>query len=202
MKSAWIVGIALAAGVALQGKVPDEEPEVTVYVESDGPFPGIVVMAQARKTATAMFAGIGVRLGWAAEGEGGGEAAGIALHLRITERPQAGLADSVVGYAHTQAGGTKAVVILWDRLRAHCQDPPGLLPVLLAHIMAHEIGHVLEGVARHSSTGVMKARWTWEDYRKMLWHPLPFTDYDAALIRLGRGAGPLARAGSPGPAAH
>jgi len=202
MKSAWIVGVALAAGVALQGEVPDEEPDVTVYVESDGPFPGIAVMAEAKKMAAAMFAGIGVRLAWAAVGKGGVETGGIALHLRIAERPKANFADAVVAYADPRPDGTKAIVILWDRLQAQCQGPPRLLPVLMAHIVAHEIAHVLEGVARHSSTGVMKARWTWEDYRKMLWKPLPFTPYDATLIRRGRGAGPLARAAPPGPAAR
>jgi hypothetical protein len=74
---------------------------------------------------------------------------------------------------------------MWDRLQAKCQNPPSLAPVLLAHVMVHEVTHVLQGMDHHSDTGVMKARWTSDDYKKMLWDPLPFTDYDATLVRLG-----------------
>jgi len=59
------------------------------------------------------------------------------------------------------------------------------LPHLLAHVLVHEITHILEGVARHSETGVMKAHWTSEDYRKMGGHHLPFAPEDVELIQLG-----------------
>ena len=36
---------------------------------------------------------------------------------------------------------------------------------ILGHILAHEIVHMLQGVARHSNTGLMKARWDTEDLR-------------------------------------
>jgi len=184
MTLAWIIGLALATAMAGRGGVPDEEPDVTVYVESDGPFPGIAVLALAKKTASAMFAGIGVRLVWAAEKMGGAEPAGVVLHVHFTDRPQARLKDTAVAYSHPFAGGAKAITILWDRFQAQCQQP-NLAPALLAHIMVQEIAHVLQGIDRHSGTGVMKARWTTDDYHDMLWKQLPFTAYDADLIRLG-----------------
>ena len=47
-------------------------------------------------------------------------------------------------------------------------------PSVMAHVLVHEITHVLEGVARHSGTGVMKARWDDRDYFEMRRKPRPF----------------------------
>ncbi len=38
---------------------------------------------------------------------------------------------------------------------------------ILGHVIAHEIGHVLEGIARHSPEGLMKAHWGLHDYMTM-----------------------------------
>lgn len=56
---------------------------------------------------------------------------------------------------------------------------------LLGHVFAHEIGHILEGMARHSATGLMKADWNEQDYRAMEQHLLMFTVADVGLIRAG-----------------
>ena len=47
--------------------------------------------------------------------------------------------------------------------------PPARM--LLAYIFAHEIAHALQGVGRHSKSGIMKAEWTIDDYRAMLAPP-------------------------------
>ena len=60
-----------------------------------------------------------------------------------------------------------------------------LEPIILGHVLVHEITHVLQGVDRHSEKGMMKARWTPEDYCEMEWKPLEFTPEDIILIRLG-----------------
>jgi hypothetical protein len=47
---------------------------------------------------------------------------------------------------------------------------------MLRHILAHEIVHVLEGISRHSETGLMKANWTSQDIREITGaglHPAP-----------------------------
>jgi hypothetical protein len=56
---------------------------------------------------------------------------------------------------------------------------------LLAHVMAHEITHLLEGFAGHSETGVMKARWDAGDLRRMAVKPLLFDVEDVYLIQDG-----------------
>jgi hypothetical protein len=51
--------------------------------------------------------------------------------------------------------------------------------------MAHEIAHMLQGVSRHSLTGVMKPHWDQDDYAQMAWKPLEFTKGDIILMQLG-----------------
>jgi hypothetical protein len=55
----------------------------------------------------------------------------------------------------------------------------------LAHVLAHEITHILQGVSRHSESGVMKATWDQRDFEKMAWKPLTFTERDVMLIHFG-----------------
>jgi hypothetical protein len=63
--------------------------------------------------------------------------------------------------------------------------PPNRMGILLAHVLVHEITHVLQGVDRHSAQGVMKAHWDIPDFRAMQMHPLPFDDLDVLLIHAG-----------------
>jgi hypothetical protein len=56
---------------------------------------------------------------------------------------------------------------------------------VLAHVMAHEITHLLEAVSWHSETGVMKARWDADDFIRMAITPLSFEPEDIDLIQRG-----------------
>lgn len=55
--------------------------------------------------------------------------------------------------------------------------------VLLAHVVAHEIGHLLLGPDQHSDRGIMKPRWKAEDLREMETGSLVFAAGQAKLIR-------------------
>jgi hypothetical protein len=56
---------------------------------------------------------------------------------------------------------------------------------LLAHVLVHEITHMVEGTNVHAETGIMKARWDRVDRLNMEAHPLAFTEEDVLLIHLG-----------------
>ena len=78
------------------------------------------------------------------------------------------------------------IVVFYDRiLKRYGQDQ--FSPVL-GHVMAHEITHILEGVKRHSDTGIMKATFTPDDTREMARHPMTFATEDVDLIRQGADA--------------
>jgi hypothetical protein len=63
--------------------------------------------------------------------------------------------------------------------------PPGVRSALLAHVLAHEITHVLQGGDRHSETGIMQAHWTAKEIGRMASNPLSFTPEDIELINKG-----------------
>ena len=69
------------------------------------------------------------------------------------------------------------VKICWCRIE-HAPAPDRLL----AHVMAHEIGHMLQGTNRHSTTGIMKPVFTVEDTVQMRSHLFRFDPEDAKLI--------------------
>lgn len=48
---------------------------------------------------------------------------------------------------------------------------------LLGHVLAHELGHVLQGVARHSEEGVLKERWSAAEIQVMPTRQLRFTPH-------------------------
>lgn len=72
--------------------------------------------------------------------------------------------------------------VFYDRVR---MGNPRATHAVLAHVLVHEITHILQGVARHSETGIMKVRWTAQDYTDMAWQPLAFTAADIDLIQSG-----------------
>jgi hypothetical protein len=73
--------------------------------------------------------------------------------------------------------------VFYDRVQAATE--PELTPNVLAHVLVHEITHILQGTCRHSDTGIMKARWSHTDYMEMGQRPLSFSDTDVQLIRTG-----------------
>jgi hypothetical protein len=76
------------------------------------------------------------------------------------------------------------IVVLYDRIQKSAGDPTQA-SALLAHVMTHEITHLLQGVSRHSETGVMKAHWDKHDLAQMAYKPLPFAPEDIDLIQHG-----------------
>ncbi len=55
----------------------------------------------------------------------------------------------------------------------------------MGYVMAHEITHILQGVARHSDAGVMKAAWTLAENRQISFLQLGFDPEDIQLIQAG-----------------
>lgn len=123
-----------------------------------------------------MFGRIGVNLHW--HGPRHCPAGGIQLSFsRLTPST---LKPGALAYAMPYEG--THIVVFLDRVEAIA---PVQGRILLAHIFVHEIGHILQGVCRHSAQGIMKANWDLNDYRRMRMAPLTFTETDIELIHLG-----------------
>jgi hypothetical protein len=152
---------------------------LTVYIEANiGDSSLAPICMQAEGVASGMFATAGVHINWRT---------GRPKRYH-SERPV--LIDITSNTPETFYRGALAftpvfegvhIRIFYDRVRN--ANRPQATTMLLAHVLVHEITHVLEGVNHHSEDGVMKAAWTADDLLKMLSKPLPFDPEDVRLIR-------------------
>jgi hypothetical protein len=125
-----------------------------------------------------MFAGIGVEIDWQSN-VNQCPAGGIRIHLSF-HTPES-LKPGALAYAKPYEGTN--ILLLYDRIaEIPCRRQ---IPYVLGHVLAHEITHILQGISRHSASGVMKARWTINDLAGMSIHPLRFEEEDVDLIYQG-----------------
>jgi hypothetical protein len=115
----------------------------------------------------------------------------------------AGVTNSALAYSTYGAKGP-CVTILMNRLEGNLKASPIHGGSLLGHVLAHEICHVLQGVARHSLEGIMKGHWSLQETMDMPFRRLRFTEEDRELILIGLGTpeheGPQATPPEPHPA--
>jgi hypothetical protein len=136
-------------------------------------------LPRAELVASKMFVPVGIRLDWrhlhsCPERD--------AIQIGLSFRTAAGEHPGALAYAAPyQSAESVRVVVFYDRVSR--SGGSGLADIVLAHVLVHEITHILENMARHAETGVMKARWDAADYRQMARSPLPFAEDDVALIR-------------------
>jgi hypothetical protein len=171
---------ALAGGAPAAGKV-------LLCVNAGGYElnPGsMVVLARAEDITSRMFKNAGVAVEWHPAGFGS---------CRRPQQTQTIVLDFATTTPASQYPGALAyalpyegihIVLMLDRIQKKAAGPAQVPPVL-AHVMTHEITHILQGIARHSEMGVMKALWDSHDFLQMTKEPLPFTPEDIALIARG-----------------
>jgi hypothetical protein len=175
MKIQWMTLMVWMAGAMAQAGQPQEKVAVymrhSTYASNEIKYPARVMAGQ-------MFARIGISLEWAkAETPSDStQQAPIIIEL-VTDMPEQ-FKPGVLAYALPYEGAH--ITVLYERIEIKT-DPA----VLLAHVMVHEITHILEGIDRHSDEGIMKAHWNAKDYFEMRKGALPFAEEDVELIHLG-----------------
>ncbi len=161
--------------------------EVTVCIESGNTWESELAQLTAKK----VFAEIGVTVKFHKEGKCPANREGmIRIHLN-TGVPAERFPGAL---AYTKPYEGIHIEVFADRIRKMVFAPK--MHALLAHVLVHEITHILQGVNRHSERGIMKAKWEQEDFQKMGWKPLTFTEHDIRLIHLGLEARASGRAGT------
>jgi hypothetical protein len=171
MKMLWsffLLGIPAAAG------------EVSVCILDGGLAPSVQSVARIQAVWMLSKAGVKVRL----------QARNCQIEIRFTNGTPATSHPGALAYAEPFAEGVQRITVLYDRVRFSAERRPGLEPRLLAHVMVHEIGHVLMRTDAHSDTGVMKAHWTADDYDQMVRVPLGFTAVERELLVIPAGERP------------
>ena len=183
--------VVMAGFVGLSGLEGQVEETVNVYLSNSVIVPSQVMLVS-ENLAAQMFVTAGVRIVWrlglpADLGSGRDRA----VVIRMAEDTPANHLPGALAFALPYQG--EHITVFYDRVR-HTVVAPAI-PALLAHVLAHEITHILQGIKRHSDSGVMKAHWDGGDYMAMEKKPLSFTDKDVDLIHRGlavrAGAGAL-----------
>jgi hypothetical protein len=147
--------------------------EVTVCMER---INDMFLQNHAQAIASKMFADIGVTLTW----RPGRGCPPHAIFISTTAPPVTPQPDDALAYALPYEG--RRIGLFVDRIQEH---GPTLAPYVLAHVMVHEITHILQGVTRHSDYGIMKATWNAKDFWNMPHGSLRFTNADVDLIYRG-----------------
>jgi len=168
---------------------------LTVYVQASiGDSRLVPILMRARTVASGMFATAGVQINWRT-GQPKAYETERPILIDITSNTPETFHRGALAYSHPFEGAH--IRVFYDRV----ENPyrPVTTAMLLAHVMVHEITHVLEGIDRHSEEGVMKAQWTADDLVRMVYKPLPFDSADVLLIREGvANRGRPARKAPPG----
>lgn len=156
--------------------------------------PGVdMALLRARDIVTKIYADIGVQVIWSNVSSAPGcdirPLHGKILVTLAKNNPSLhnGMA---LAYANPNQFRGPCVTLLMDRLEDDLRLNPVMTGFVLGHTLAHEIGHVLQGAARHSETGVMKSRWSQSELRDMSIERLRFepSDRESILEALGTGA--------------
>jgi hypothetical protein len=171
-----IRNLALAmwlAGAAARASEPPQK--LAVYVEVQTPD-RLTIVPLAKHWAGKMFAEIGVVVEWT--GSRGADDSAEPIVIEIVSNTPREIRPESLGYSvlHT----SNRITVFLDRVELLSYPA-----IVLAHVMVHEITHVLEGIGRHSETGVMRAHWRGAEYCEMRRKPLPFAPEDVHLIHEG-----------------
>jgi hypothetical protein len=126
-----------------------------------------------------MFDQIGVALIWRDLEHCPREARPIVIRLSVGSPQELFPAALAVSYPFEGIH----IRVFYDRVRTVTELCP--LPVLLSHVLAHEVSHILQGTDRHSVSGMMRSRWDTSDFRRMAQQSLPFGEVDIQLVHWG-----------------
>lgn len=173
-KVATAIVMAVMTGAGAAAKSPAGR-QVTVYNIAHDAVPH-QVEAGAQQEASEIFAQIGVNLLWLFGNPSRPGAGSIAIEI-VNGMPATFMPGSLA-YAFPYEG--VHIRIFWDRISGYATPRE-----VLAHVMVHEITHILQGEARHSDEGIMKAHWGPGDLAAMAKKPLSFTSLDVDLIHKG-----------------
>jgi hypothetical protein len=177
-----LAAIAMMAGLAGAREIQPNNGQTVKQAVAVCMSPGgnATLVFQARIIASKIYAEIGVKIKWHDDPRDcASPRDGIVITLS-RDTP----ADSHPGaLAYASPFERTHIVLFHDRVMTSTTQQ--MLPTLVAYVLVDEIGHILQGVARHSEGGIMKARWERPDFEEMRRGSLRFNNIDLILIHDG-----------------
>jgi hypothetical protein len=91
----------------------------------------------------------------------------------------------VMGAALRTPRGNSLAYVFYRRVEAQADHYRVSTGLVLACAIAHELGHLLLPHSTHAATGLMRARWTRDEFNRAEQGQLRFLPDDVARIRAG-----------------
>src|SRR6266699_6190596 len=148
--AAVLAGISAQAGEARQ----TAGMKVTICTGGGVDFDFMSVKLRAQRLATQFFADAGVIIDWRWSGSCPMDAN---IKVRFSSSTPPNRLPHALAYAQPFEG--VHIEIFYDRVRTRGIEPDRLL----AHVLVHEITHMLQGTEYHAHSGIMKACWTQQE---------------------------------------
>ena len=148
---------------------------------------------------------LGVRLKWhagdlrAAHDAGPNGAVQTTFGIRTVEHAPNSVTSSALASAQGLGSSGAEITVYEDRVRRFLADHPTLRWVAAGYVLAHELAHVMQGIVRHSESGILKANWSSGDFTRMMYFKLAFTQSDVTLIHQGLALQQASRRSEPAP---
>lgn len=184
----WIaIGLAAVAAACTAGAGNPAEPiryRVNVRIRTVAELPAPLLWGS-EDGATTIFAKTGIQLTWRSKSgrECGSEPAMRDITMVFVSHAPPSVAFSALAMAMPSADSGLPIVIFYERVKSLLGHHQAQRVAILSYVLAHEIMHVLQGVAHHSEAGIMRARWTEYEFARMSNWELAFTPEDVQLIR-------------------
>jgi len=141
-------------------------------------------MDYARAITASILRKAGIQLRWRLGVPECGNATGLRLIIAeiVTDAPPD--VPSNVRARSFLCGQASRIILYRRRVMNHsCPATCGFESgMMMGHVLAHEITHVLQGFGHHGDTGLMRARWTAEDIYQMQSRTLSLAAEDVDLI--------------------
>ena len=162
--TAVMITVARVADAAEQGQLP----AIRLQMDDAADVP-VAILKKSQDEVARIFAAVGVGVEWTET------APSITVRIVTSALAYAGRYSSVMGVALRRPSGATAQIFL-KQVQDLARTYDGEVSILLAYVIAHEIGHLLLPRMPHSPTGLMKGEWDRTLVREAAAGSLTFTD--------------------------
>ena len=178
MKWSMVMAIVITIARVADAAEPRQLPAVHLQMDNDANVPA-AILNKSQDEVVRIFGDAGLGVGWTQTG------ASFTVRIVTSALAYAGASSPVMGVALRKPSGATAQIFfkqVQDFARTYDVD----VSILLAHVIAHEIGHLLLPRMPHSPTGLMKAAWDRAMVREAAAGSLTFTDAQIKRILVFR----------------
>lgn len=168
MKWSLIMAVMITVARVADAAEQEQLPAIRLQMDDDAEVP-VAILKKSQDEVARIFGAVGVGVEWTET------APSITVRIVTSALAYAGRSSSVMGVALRRPSGATAQIFL-KQVQDFARTYDGDVSILLAYVIAHEIGHLLLPRMPHSPTGLMKGDWDRTLVREAAAGSLTFTD--------------------------